>query len=122
MSTYPHVSGALCTCLCCPFACAAAGPLVGRHPSAATCHALSPPPATQLSITPPLPPRSTPPQVFVTPDGGLAVAAKSSLVKYNRVGTTAKDTRFIPDPSYKWPNRPGAGWVRSHGLMLASAE
>lgn len=50
------------------------------------------------------------PHVIVTPDGNLAVAAKSSLVKYNRVGDgSTQGTRF--NKAWQWPDRPGAAWV-----------
>lgn len=55
-------------------------------------------------------PMSTYPHAIVTPDGGLAVAAKSSLVKYNRLGDgTTQGTRF--QKAWSWPDRPGAAWV-----------
>ena len=55
-------------------------------------------------------PMSTYPHVLVTPDGGLVVAAKSSLVKYARVGDgSVQGTRF--QKVHQWGNRPGAAWV-----------
>lgn len=48
---------------------------------------------------------STYPTVAVTPDGGLVVSARKSLVKYRRTGTAT----FAKQHSF--PDRPGVGWA-----------